>query len=66
MGNILTREEYVAKGGLICPVCNSSAIEAVGQIEADGPGAWQHAKCSSCGANWTDEYSLTGFVMNVS
>lgn len=57
----LTDEQYVAKGGGVCPVCKSTQIEG-GSIQVDGPGAWQGVRCLECEATWNDLYALKGYA----
>ena len=60
---LLTDEEYLEEGGTKCPVCQSTEVETIDSIEADGSIAWQHVKCSSCGAIWQDNYKLVGYLL---
>jgi len=61
----LTDEEYVAKGGGVCPVCGSDQVEG-GSIDVDGPSAAQSVSCNDCNAEWKDIYQLTGYADLVS
>ena len=56
----LTSDEYKAKGGIVCPVCQSGDIEG-SSVEIDAGGAWQNITCNECGSEWTDFYQLTGY-----
>jgi hypothetical protein len=58
---MISPEQYAKHGGLVCPNC-----ECAGDIEGEevtvGNGvALQSCYCGSCGASWTDEYTLTGY-----
>jgi len=57
----LSDDEYVAKGGGICPACGTDEI--VGDaIDVDGPSASQAVHCCCCSAEWTDKYQLQGYA----
>ena len=58
---MMTKEEYVAAYGEKCPSCEAEGVDTHGRIQADGHRAWQCCSCSTCGAEWTDEYELAGF-----
>lgn len=51
---------YIESRGCACPNCGSADIEGSG-IEVDAGTAWQAIWCLACDANWTDDYTLTGF-----
>lgn len=57
---MISREDYVAKGGLVCPVCESCNIEGM-DGDFDGPEATCDAMCNDCGATWTDVYKLQSY-----
>ena len=57
----LNSKEYVEKGGVRCPYCNRTDIESDGVVNTDVGIAWQNMSCIDCNAEWTDEYSLTGY-----
>lgn len=54
------QKAYVAKGGLLCPHCNSYHIVS-DPLQADGLVAWAGVNCYTCGATWSDEYALIGY-----
>jgi hypothetical protein len=58
---MLTPEEYVEKGGLLCPICESEEIE--GHSGDFGTEACQKMSCNECEAIWYDTYKLTGFFI---
>lgn len=58
----VTSDEYVQKGGTCCPFCGSTDING-GQVEIDAGTACQPVDCSECEKEWTDTYSLTGYVV---
>lgn len=57
----LTSNEYVAKHGNECPSCLSVDIRSTESMQHDEATCWQECKCNDCDAEWTDEYSLTGY-----
>lgn len=57
----LSSQEYLQKGGGICPECRSDQIEG-GAIDVDGPTASQSVGCNDCGAEWKDVYHLAGYT----
>lgn len=61
----LTSEEekkYIESKGQVCPVCNKKYTVEGGSVEMDGDKAYQEVTCTSCGASWTDIYTLTGVL----
>ena len=52
-------KKYVASGGVVCPFCLESNLHG-GDIDVDEGRALQNIDCHSCGASWTDVYTLTG------
>lgn len=58
----LTNEEYVAKGGNICPHCGSTDIVGGSDVEIGTGTAMQGVSCSECGVEWVDQYKLVGYV----
>jgi len=57
---MLTSEEYVAKEGMLCPVCHGDDITG-GCPEVDGSAVWANVDCNRCNAHWTDYYRLQGY-----
>ena len=57
--SVATEAEYVAKHGCVCPCCGSTSIEG-DSVEIDRGSASQKVSCD-CGADWIDQYSLTGY-----
>lgn len=56
------RIDYIASGGVHCPVCKSQNI--VGDsFESDAGIAWQEIGCDDCEANWVDNYTLISIRM---
>lgn len=55
--------EYVKHRGLICPNCKGHGVTTGGPESNDGFLACIFVSCSchDCGAEWTDEYELTGY-----
>lgn len=62
---VLSQDDYVARRGLDCPYCHKATASAAGNLEADGPVAWQNCRCDEtnggCGKEWTDEFNLVGW-----
>lgn len=57
---MLTSEEYVAKGGVRCPFCESHGLTGLGFDVTSGL-ATQEIVCIECGASWRDIYVLDHF-----
>lgn len=55
----MTEEQYLEWGGLHCPVCHSTNIDAE-RIEPDADGASCKVTCFSCDSIWLDVYKLAG------
>ena len=54
---VMTNEEYVACGALLCPYCKSDDVE--GDLpEIDSGLAVQESKCNTCGAEWLRLFHL--------
>ena len=54
--------DYLAAGGLHCPVCQSEDI--IGESwTAEGGTCWQEVYCGECGSRWTDDYDLVGLTI---
>lgn len=62
---VLSSEEYVNKGGIVCPFCTSTNAVQANDIEVNGIHAFQDVICLSsaggCGNEWTDEFTLTRY-----
>jgi hypothetical protein len=56
----LTDKEYVAKDGGACPNCRGGDVTSSDQ-RIDGPGGHTDCECATCGATWTDHYTLVGY-----
>jgi len=55
----VSQEEYINSSSH-CPFCGSTEINA-GHMEVDGKDAWCKVECDNCGAQWQDNYKLTGY-----
>lgn len=53
--------EYVAEGGLRCPYCQSTHVEADCGPVVETREAWQDIACCDCGRVWRDFYDLVGY-----
>jgi len=60
MNSVMTNEEYIEAGGLLCPYCRSNGITGQG-FDGEGRSVWSEIHCINCGADWMDLYTLTGF-----
>lgn len=58
----VSSEEYVKEGGNKCPFCGATDINGHA-VEIDAGIAYQPVDCSECGKEWTDQYSLVGYVV---
>lgn len=56
----LPPRDYMATGGILCPVCHSQDIEG-GAVEIDAGTAYQAVTCHECEAEWSDVYRLVGY-----
>ena len=57
----LSSAEYVKRKGIICPYCECSDVEEIGQTAFIEISLYQEVKCTKCGKCWTDVYELTGY-----
>lgn len=57
----MTDEQYLAKGGNVCPFCGSEEISGEGSVQVDSNEAWQTIVCRSCDKEWMDVYRLIGY-----
>jgi len=51
------KDEYLLKGGGLCPWCKSNQIEG-GHVVIEGNEAIQIMKCLDCEEHWYDVYKL--------
>lgn len=56
----MTSEEYVARGGLCCPVCGSTNVDG-GHMTAEYTSAWAEVTCLDCESEWRDVYTMAGY-----
>lgn len=56
------QHRYVPRGGLHCPCCGSDNISG-NEWNADAGHATQEVGCDNCNAQWLDEYTLTGVIV---
>lgn len=56
----LTSKQYLKKGGLACPKCQSERISS-GSVELDGPISRANVVCRDCGSVWTDIWKIAGY-----
>jgi len=54
------KKKYIENMGVSCPFCCDCMNLEGGPVEVDAGEAWQEIKCTSCGEEWTDLYTLTG------
>lgn len=52
------KKEYIDRGGLRCPYCQSKEIGNRGAISADEQPTVE-VRCDECGKGWTDIFALT-------
>ena len=57
----LSNDEYVAEGGTRCPYCGGIDIQGQ-EVNIDAGQAWQDVICNTCGHEWQDTYTLTGYA----
>ena len=58
---MLTNEQYVQSKGMVCPACEKNEASLGTDYDGDGDSLFVNAFCVSCGAQWTEEYSLVGY-----
>ena len=58
---MLTNEEYIAKGGNVCPKCESKKTETASHSDVDAEYAYFVISCDGCDFVWEDQYKLIGF-----
>jgi len=51
-------DEYIRRGGIICPYCQSHDIVR-GRIEIAGDQVAQQIHCENCDKRWRDIYTLS-------
>ena len=56
----ISQAQYIANGGLRCPICGCDDIED-GPWDGGAGEAWQEITCRECDAIWVDLYKLTGY-----
>lgn len=54
-------EEYIKRGGVICPYCESDNIRPTTRPQESGGDFYQDIVCGDCKKIWTDVYSLIKF-----
>ena len=55
----MTNEQYVQWGGLYCPVCHSTNIDAdPPEVDMDKGDVFCQVVCLSCDSVWNDVYRL--------
>ena len=63
------KKRYVMCAGNHCPHCGADTgwLYVAGQLQADGPKAWQKMKCIKCNGVWEDQFrlSMLGFQEDV-
>lgn len=58
----MTPEQYAAQCGLRCPNCKSAALSGDGGgFGFKAGGVCLRVSCNDCGAEWEDQYKLTGY-----
>ena len=60
----LTEQEYISKGGQLCPRCKSSDIRTYGEANFDDDYVWQRIICEDCSVEWDDVYKLVGYTLS--
>jgi hypothetical protein len=54
--------DYLAAGGVRCPVCKSENISG-DEWGSDAGICWQKVHCEDCGSEWHDEYQLVNITI---
>lgn len=58
-----TQAQFLAGGGGSCPVCGSGDIDG-SSIDVNGDTCSQEITCSECEASWTENYTLSSYVLD--
>ena len=56
----MSERDFAARGGGICPFCRHEEPD-FDSILIDGDMATQGATCGDCGAQWIEEYTMSGY-----
>jgi len=59
----INKETYINSGGVKCPYCGSENIEG-GDREFEEGFSLQEVLCLTCSRSWTDQYTLTGIILD--
>ena len=62
MKPVLTEKEYVEKGGLLCPYCESSNIEGQGGFDFQYGLVSSEVQCLDCKHIYREWYTLDGYT----
>lgn len=61
------QEEYIETSitnGTTCPQCGADDLNLqFGSFDLEGSNVFQEVLCTGCGLEWSDRYSLTGYVV---
>lgn len=57
----MTSQQYLDKGGAVCPYCNSGNLHSNPDVQFSGNVIFQPVVCLDCKQEWTDEFTLSGY-----
>lgn len=62
-----SEEAYIESSmteGTSCPQCGAGDLKLqFGSFDLEGSNVFQEVLCTECGLEWSDRYSLTGYVV---
>ena len=61
---MLTKEEYLAKKGSVCPQCGATVISALDDIDIRVDIGYQNMECEVCKFKWVDYWRLVDYEPN--
>jgi len=61
---LMTNQEYLDASGNECPFCHGRNIQGR-EINSDCDYAWRTVDCDDCDAQWTENFKMTGFEVDI-
>lgn len=60
----LNNKAYAAAEGDKCPSCLAEDVHSTDELDHCKNVIYQSCRCGTCGARWTDKYTLEGYSMD--